>query len=68
MDTIVLGGVSTGIGVDTTAREAFQLGYNQVFVEDVMGAANKEMHDYVCQTIFPRIGKVRSSAEVISYL
>ncbi|MBC6309624.1 isochorismatase family protein [Listeria sp. FSL L7-1582] len=68
VDTIVLGGVSTGIGVDTTAREAFQLGYNQIFVEDVMGAANKEMHDYVCQTIFPRIGKLRSSAEVISCL
>lgn len=68
IDTIVLGGVSTGIGVDTTAREAFQLGYNQIFVEDVMGAATKEMHAYTCQTIFPRLGKIRSSAEVISYL
>ncbi|MBC2310170.1 hydrolase [Listeria booriae] len=68
IDTIVLGGVSTGIGVDMTAREAFQLGYNQFFAEDVMGAADKEMHDYVRANIFPRIGRVRSSADIISYL
>ncbi|MBC2364396.1 hydrolase [Listeria booriae] len=68
IDTIVLGGVSTGIGVDMTAREAFQLGYNQFFAEDVMGAADKEMHDYVRANIFPRIGRVRSSTDIISYL
>ncbi|MBC6315075.1 isochorismatase family protein [Listeria grandensis] len=68
IDTIVLGGVSTGIGVDTTARDAFQLGYDQVFVEDIMGATDKTMHDYVCQTIFPRMGRIRSTAEVISSL
>jgi nicotinamidase-related amidase len=68
IDTIVLCGVSTSIGVDTTAREAYQLGYNQVFVEDAMTASTKEEHDYVCKTIFPRIGKIRSSGEVISLL
>ncbi|AIQ24925.1 MULTISPECIES: hydrolase [unclassified Paenibacillus] len=68
IDTIVLCGISTSIGVDTTAREAYQLGYNQVFVEDAMTASTKEEHDYVCKTIFPRIGKIRSSGEVISLL
>jgi nicotinamidase-related amidase len=65
VDTIVLCGVSTGIGVDTTAREAFQHGYNQIFVEDAMTAGTKEEHDYVCKYIFPRIGKIRTSEEVI---
>ncbi|MEK3942878.1 hydrolase [Paenibacillus sp. FSL H3-0310] len=68
IDTIVLCGISTSIGVDTTAREAYQLGYHQVFVEDAMTAMAKEEHDYVCKTIFPRIGKIRSSDEVISML
>ncbi|MEK4287946.1 hydrolase [Paenibacillus sp. FSL P4-0502] len=68
IDTIVLCGISTSIGVDTTAREAYQLGYHQVFVEDAMTAMVKEEHDYVCKTIFPRIGKIRSSDEVISML
>ena len=66
IDTIALCGVSTGIGVDTTAREAFQHGYNQIFVEDAMTAVTKEEHDYVCKYIFPRIGKIRTSEEVIS--
>lgn len=65
IDTIVLCGVSTSIGVDTTAREAYQLGYNQVFAEDAMSASNKEEHNYVCETIFPRIGKIRKSEEVL---
>ena len=64
IDTIVLCGVSTGIGVDTTAREAHQHGYHLVFAEDAMAASTKEEHDYACKHIFPRIGKVRTSEEV----
>lgn len=64
IDTIVLCGISTGIGVDTTAREAFQQGYNQIFVEDAMTAATKEEHDYVCKYIFPRIGKIRTTENI----
>jgi nicotinamidase-related amidase len=65
IDTIVLCGISTSIGVDTTAREAYQQGYHQIFVEDAMTAGTKEEHDYVCKTIFPRIGKIRTSEEVV---
>lgn len=61
---IVLCGISTGIGVDTTAREAYQHGYNQIFVEYAMAALLKEEHDYVCEYIFPRMGKIRISKEV----
>ena len=68
IDTIVLCGISTSIGVDTTAREAFQHGYHQIFVEDAMTASTKEEHDYVCRYIFPRIGKIRSTAEVLEAL
>ncbi len=52
IDTIVLCGISTSIGVDTTAREAYQHGYNQIFVEDAMTASTKEEHDYVLNTSF----------------
>jgi len=66
IDTIVLCGLSTSIGVDTTAREAFQLGYDQVFVEDAMTATAKEEHDFVVGTMFPRMGRVRKTEDVIS--
>jgi len=66
IDTIVLCGISTGIGVDTTAREAYQHGYNQIFVEDAMASLTKEEHDYVCKHIFARIGQIRTSEEFAS--
>ncbi|MBW7454748.1 isochorismatase family protein [Paenibacillus sepulcri] len=65
IDTVVLCGISTSIGVDTTAREAFQHGYNQVFVEEAMTATAQEEHDYVVKTIFPRMGKIRTTEEVV---
>ncbi|MBV7272410.1 hydrolase [Clostridium sp. PL3] len=68
IDTIILGGISTNIGVDTTAREAYQHGYNQIFVEDAMTAVTKEEHEYVCKYIFPRIGKIRTTKEIVSSL
>lgn len=68
IDTIILGGISTNIGVDTTAREAYQHGYNQIFVEDAMTAVTKEEHEYVCKYIFPRIGKLRTTKEIVSSL
>ncbi|OPA73388.1 hydrolase [Paenibacillus selenitireducens] len=60
IDTIVLCGITTNIGVETTAREAFQLGYNQIFITDAMKAMSVEEHEASCKFIFPRIGKVRT--------
>ncbi|MBP2110697.1 hydrolase [Paenibacillus silagei] len=68
IQSIVLCGISTSIGVDTTAREAYQLGYQQVFAEDAMTASTREEHDYVCRTIFPRIGRIRTSEEIAAGL
>lgn len=66
IDTIVLCGISTSIGVDTTAREAYQHGYNQFFVGDAMTASFKEEQDFVCKYIFPRMGKIRSTEEILA--
>ncbi|MDB4868072.1 MAG: isochorismatase family protein [Cohnella sp.] len=68
IDTIVLGGISTSIGVDTTAREAYQLGYQQIFAADAMAALTEEEHEYTLKYIFPRIGRIRRSGEIIEAL
>lgn len=68
IDTIVLCGISTSFGVDTTAREAYHFGYHQIFVEDAMTANEKEDHDYVCNRIFPKMGRIRTTEEVIEIL
>jgi nicotinamidase-related amidase len=66
--TIILGGISTNIGVESTARDAFERGYSLVFAEDAMSASSAEGHTSSCQNIFPRIGHVRSTAEVLAAL
>ncbi|SDM53260.1 Nicotinamidase-related amidase [Fictibacillus solisalsi] len=66
IDTIVLCGIATNIGVESTAREAFQLGYNQIFVTDAMTTFSQEAHDASCSFIFPRIGKVRTLEQFLS--
>jgi nicotinamidase-related amidase len=66
--TIVLGGISTNIGVESTARAAHEHGYALVLVEDAMSCASVEQHQASVQYIFPRLGLVRRSAEVLAAL
>jgi nicotinamidase-related amidase len=65
IDTIVLCGISTNIGVESTARFAYEYGYNQIFVEDAMSSQSKEEHENSIEKIFPRIGLVRKTKEVL---
>jgi nicotinamidase-related amidase len=67
--TIVLGGIATNIGVESTARDAYEHGYSQVIVEDACGATvSKDMHDFAFKFIFPRIARVRSTEDVLKAL
>jgi nicotinamidase-related amidase len=65
---IVLCGIATNIGVESTARFAFEYGYNQVFVEDAMSAPSAEEHTFTVTKTFPRIGLVRKTEEILSGL
>jgi nicotinamidase-related amidase len=65
---IVLGGISTNVGVETTARSAYDHGYQQVFVEDAMSARTTEDHAWTVKRVLPRMGRVRTAAEVLAAL
>ncbi|MFA6136058.1 MAG: hydrolase [Candidatus Paceibacterota bacterium] len=67
IETIVLCGISTNIGVESTARFAYEYGYQQIFVEDAMASGkSKEEHEATIKYIFPRIGRVRKTDEIIN--
>ena len=68
IDTILLAGISTNVGVESTARDAYERGYDQVFVEDAMAARTADEHAHTIRTVFTRIGRVRSMAEVLAAL
>ncbi len=66
--TLVLGGIATNMGVESTARDAYERGYEQVFVEDACSTFSEEMHSFTFQNIFPRIGRVRTTEDVLAAL
>ena len=68
IDTILLAGISTNVGVESTARDAYERGYEQVFVEDAMAARSPDEHAHTIRTVFARIGRVRVTAEVLAAL
>ncbi|HEY0263501.1 MAG TPA: hydrolase [Granulicella sp.] len=68
VDTIVLTGISSNIGVESTARQGTGLGFAFVLVEDACSAQEAEQHHHSFEKIFPRISHVRSTSEVLSSL
>lgn len=63
--TILLGGIATNFGVESTGRSAWEHGYQVIFVEDAMSGLSAGEHEFAVKTIFPRIGLVRSTEQVL---
>jgi nicotinamidase-related amidase len=63
--TLLMSGIATNFGVESTARAAFDRGYELVFVEDAMTSLAAEPHDFANQQVFPRMGRVRSTEVVL---
>jgi len=61
-------GIATNIGIESTARFAYEYGYNQIFAEDAMSALSLEEHTFTVARIFPRIGLVRKTKEILADL
>jgi nicotinamidase-related amidase len=65
---IVLGGIATSIGVESTARSANEHNYQLTFATDAMTDMSAEAHQNSIERIFPRIGQVRTTADVLAAL
>ena len=66
--TIVLGGVATNFGVESTARHAVAVGFQVVIAEDACSTLETDAHTFAMEKIFPMIGRVGSSQEIIDAL
>ncbi len=68
IDTIVLCGIATNYGVESTARFAYEYGFQQIFAEDAISSMSKEMHDASVNYVLKRIGRVRRTEEILENL
>jgi len=62
--TIVLGGVSTQIGVESTARQAYEHAYQLVIAKDATASSVAEGHEMSMKHILPRLGRLAQSGDI----
>ncbi|MFJ9630612.1 isochorismatase family protein [Streptomyces sp. NPDC101175] len=65
---IVLTGVATSIGVESTARAAHEHGYHVTLATDAMADLDAVSHAHSIERIFPRLGETGTSAEILELL
>ncbi|GAA2042385.1 hydrolase [Catenulispora yoronensis] len=63
---IVLTGIATSIGVESTARAAHEHGYNVTVATDAVTDSNAEAHRNSVERIFPRLSETGSTAEILA--
>lgn len=65
---IVLTGIATSAGVESTARSAYDLGYNVVLVVDAMTDRDADTHRHSVEKIFPKLGETDTADNVLKLL
>jgi nicotinamidase-related amidase len=65
---VFLAGISTSKGVESTARNAHEHGYNVALITDAMTDTDLEAHRNSLERIFPRVGQTTNTEEVLALL
>lgn len=65
---VVVTGIATGTGVESTARQAYELGFNVTLAIDAMTDTRAAAHDYSILNVFPRLGETGTAQEIIALL
>ena len=65
---VVITGVATGTGVESTARQGYEHGFNVTLALDAMTDGRREAHDYSIKHVFPRLGETGRAHDIIDLL
>jgi nicotinamidase-related amidase len=65
---VVVTGVATGTGVEATARQAYEQGFNVTLAIDAMTDMRSEAHNYSIANVFPRLGETGTTQAIIDLL
>jgi nicotinamidase-related amidase len=63
---LILAGLATSFGIESTARDAYDLGYSVVIASDAVTDRSIESHDHSIGRVFPALGKVATTDEIIA--
>ena len=65
---VVIVGVATSNGVEVTARQAYELGFNVTLATDAMTDLQADAHSYSITRVFPKIGETGTTQEIINLM
>jgi len=65
---VMLAGVSTSSGVESTARSAYDYGYHVVLATDAMADPDPDSHRHSLMRVFPKLGETATTAEITDFL
>ncbi len=65
---VVLAGISTSAGVESTARSAYDHGYHVVLATDAMTDTNRDAHRHSVGRVFPTLGETATTTEILDLL
>ena len=68
IDTLILSGGSTEVGIASTAYAGRDMDYNLVIVSDACTSRVRDTHERLMKDVFPRMARVRTAAEVADLL
>jgi len=69
IDTLIVSGGSTDVGVASTLYSGRDLDYNMIVVSDACGTSHDQRaHDTLMELIFPRMSRVRTTEQVIEMI
>jgi nicotinamidase-related amidase len=65
---VFMTGIATSGGVESTARSAYDYGYNVVLVVDAVTDRDADAHRYFVEKVFPRISETETTDNVLKFL
>lgn len=64
--TLILTGVATNFGVESTVRDGFAANYAVIVAEDAVTTFSQDMQDFACTKVLPRLSRIRKTAEILA--
>ena len=69
IDTVIVSGGSSDVGVTSTLYSGRDLDYNMIVVSDACGTSHDQRaHDMLMELILPRMSRVRTTSQVIAMI
>jgi nicotinamidase-related amidase len=65
---VVIAGISTSSGVESTARQAYEHGFNVTLAIDAMTDMNADTHANSITRIFPKLGETGTTQDIVDLI